>query len=172
MSRFAALLLALGVGCQQGQQETPPITGTVVKSAASPATDEKDDSPVRDLSSSGLDLRVRLPEAVVLKPQEAPSEKEPKPVVVEATFGKLGLRFEKVAVPPTDPDLARRDGEWSVSSPRTPTETGWWVVLQRAQPPAIRLVEYRSASQALCTVDGLESRIDLKDAQKICRGMR
>ncbi|MER2560002.1 MAG: hypothetical protein ABTQ32_04740 [Myxococcaceae bacterium] len=124
---------------------------------------------MRDLTSAGLDVRVRLPAQVELKVIARGDEKNPTPPKAEGSLGKLDLRLEKLAVVPTDQDLARQDGEWSVSSPRTNTETGWWLVLQKTEPPALRLVEYHA--QVLCTVDGIDSRTDLKDARKLCGGL-
>jgi len=124
---------------------------------------------VRDLTSAGLDVRIRLPAQVDLKVVARGDEKNPLPPKAVGSLGKLELRLERRPEAPTDQDLAREDGEWSVSSPRTSTEAGWWLILKKSDPPALRLVEYQA--QVLCTVDGVDSRTDLKDARKLCGGL-
>lgn len=163
---FAAILLASVLGCQQEQQPRPAVaapapSASVLGAGADPL--------VRDLSPAGLDVRIRLPPQIELKVIARGDEKNAMPPKAEGSLGKLELRLERLTVVPTDQDLARQDGEWSISSPRTNTERGWWLVLQRTDPAALRLVEYNA--QVLCTVDGIDSRTDLKDARKLCGGL-
>jgi hypothetical protein len=161
---IAAALLASVLGCQQEQQPRPAVS---LPAPSAPALGP--DPLVRDLTSAGLDVRIRLPAQVDLKVVARGDEKNPLPPRAVGTLGKLELRLERLADAPTDQDLARQDGEWSVSSARTSTPGGWWLILEKTAPPALRLVEYQG--QVLCTVDGIDSRTDLKDARKLCGGL-
>ncbi len=164
---IAAALLASVLGCQQEQQPRPVVSPPVPSAPALGAAGV--DPLVRDLTSAGLDVRIRLPAQVDLKVIARGDEKNPLPPRAVGTLGKLELRLERRPEAPTDQDLAREEGEWSVSSPRTSTEAGWWLILKKSDPPALRLVEYQA--QVLCTVDGVDSRTDLKDARKLCGGL-
>jgi hypothetical protein len=175
----AGLVLFIG-GCQQ--EGTTPSAKVPTVPSPRPAADG---TPLRDLSGLGLKVQVALPPEVVFSPRfvpevapepssEEPSERKgvspPPPVVLEAQVGTLKVQLEQLE-PPSDGDLLRRDGEWAAQgNGRAPTDRGWALVAERAG--AARYYEYRPDLRVLCTVDGLSSRPQFKDARKLCAGLR